>query len=500
MTSRPAAVRRYLSGSLWRLGALSALFLLMSLGEWQVARDEDRALDGGYHLTGTVAEDYSGGRTIPVTYDNPLIGETSAKATRYTADKPEAGDEVALDVHRDNPKLVQLEGDRYRPPPLSAVTVLVVLPLFAFALRLLSVRRTSRLTSAPGPAFLMFGTLTLSRLRRGAMLHLFPVDAEPGTAPLCTVRLLTAAGFPLGGPAFRVEVKGSPRAFGRIVARVDERILWPRGRVLARPAKVRLPADVIQPPELQQVDPPDAIQLRSGTWVSLWQLAGCGLAIGVAALVTVITLSHAADARQLERDGLRVIAEITDNHADSSLEVAYRRPDDERRVVTRAPVDFPDEWDVGDRYPAVVDPTNPERLRLLAEPYIAFDPILGAGAAAAAVVGWLLWRLGWRCAARKAAVSGPWYEMDAWIIDHFPLADFHRTERIALAAPGNATPSCRVRLPTSAFRDSVPRPLGVHGHPRQRVLVAGLPSPGSFLAVSVNGSTNLALAPARSAR
>jgi hypothetical protein len=56
-----------------------------------------------------------------------------------------------------------------------------------------------------------------------------------------------------------------------------------------------------------------------------------------------------------------------------------------------APVDYPDDYDPGQKYPAVVR-EDEDLVRLLAEPYDALEPILWAAIPTAVILWWALRR------------------------------------------------------------------------------------------------------------
>ena len=79
-----------------------------------------------------------------------------------------------------------------------------------------------------------------------------------------------------------------------------------------------------------------------------------------------------------------------------------------------APVDYPDDYDPGQKYPAVVRDDG-DLVRLLAEPYDALEPILWAAIPTAVILWWALRRwigvsdgrgaLGYNSSAARLATS-----------------------------------------------------------------------------------------------
>lgn len=474
----PDAVRRHLSRSLLRLGGVSIVVLLSWVGDLWSAHTDDRTFDRGFHVTARVAADYRGGEDVPLVYDNPLTGETDAEAFRWSADAPRAGARVDVDVDRDNPDRVALRGDRYPAVPASMVLVIAGAPLLAYGIRRWSLRRARRLLSAPEPAFLMFGAVSVGGLRRQAVyLNLFPVDAAPGAGPVCSVRLVSPEGLPLGGPAFRVEVKGTPRPFARVVARVGDQVLWPRARALGRARSVTLPAAVAPPPVFRPADPADVPGAPAPRWSPtvrrpLVGLLGATL-FGLA--VTAGSVEGWRSARDLEREGTPVVATIGDR-TDEALDVTYHRPDSERSRPGEAHVSYPKDWKKGRQYPAVASATDPAYVRLLADSYDIGTPVAFGWLPAAALAVWLL-RSYLLHRAVSRSMAGPWYEAGAWSLGDAP---FGRGLQVALAHPDADEPSCVVRVPTT---------VGLTFPTRRSVLVSAIPSPDSVFALHRLGRT-----------
>lgn len=367
----------------WALATAAAVgpvFLADTAG----SRRFDRIVDHGLTATATVAEDYGGGDTVGLSYDHPDLGRIDdAEAFRSEVPAPEPGSRMEIAVGDADPYGVVLAGDRYPVESPGTWLGLAVAPLLVVPLRWLDVRRSRRLAAGADQSFLMLGVVARPRRRRGLRLHLFPLDAVAGDPPICTVRLLTSAGVPVGGPPVRVEVKGSPRPFGRVVGRVDGRVLLPRGRALGwSDRRAALPnADLVAPPVTTRVDPwrPPAPALLAAVVLGL--------------VATGITLRNWRAAREVQDHGIPVVATITGNGADFSLDLTYRLPGDERRLDGSAPVDSPDDWQVGRHYPAHVDPSDPTRARLDATPYDPWEPITWSWLPfAAALTAWWLTR------------------------------------------------------------------------------------------------------------
>jgi hypothetical protein len=91
---------------------------------------------------------------------------------------------------------------------------------------------TERLMATSAQAYAMQASMTRGMFQLHPRLQLFPLDAPSGSRPVCEVPLIDRR---VRKGTFPVEVKGTPRASGRVVARVaDGEILWPSGRALLR--------------------------------------------------------------------------------------------------------------------------------------------------------------------------------------------------------------------------------------------------------------------------
>jgi hypothetical protein len=272
-------------------------------------------------------------------------------------------------------------------------------------------------------------------------------------------------------------VKGSPRPFGRVVARLDDTVLWPRGRASGRTDRAALPAAIGRPPLFAERDlPPGRLP---GGWPGRfgWGLGVLGATIALLVTVTVVTWSHRGAARDLERHGAHVVARVLDDDAGAlALDVEYRLPGEDTVRTGRAPVDHPGDWDVGDRYPAVVDPASPGRLRLLAEPYDAREPIVWAAIPAVAV-SVLLARSAWWWRRRQRMRRGPWAEVDAWVVGSDEMVPKLEVIEVALAHPSATAACCTVRLPLTT------RSWWPAGGGRIGLVAAGSLTPGGTVVV-----------------
>jgi hypothetical protein len=90
-----------------------------------------------------------------------------------------------------------------------------------------TIHATERLVASPAQAYAMEASMTRRLFQFHPRLQLFPLDAPNGTRPVCEVPIIDRR---VRKGTFPVEVKGTPRASGRVVARAaDGEILWPSG-------------------------------------------------------------------------------------------------------------------------------------------------------------------------------------------------------------------------------------------------------------------------------
>lgn len=474
----PAAVRRYVRRPLAWLPFLVCTAVAVWVADMATARAASDAFDNGFPAQAVVDSDYDGRGRVPLAYEHPIVGRTQAEAVLWTHAPPEPGDRVAIEAARVDPRDVVLAGDRYQSESLWPYAFMAAVPLVVFATRQVGTRRTATLARRAAPSFAMLAILSAGGpFRPRARLDLFPLDARADQRPLCSVPVLGTGFLPLNGPGFPVEVKGSPRPLGRVVARAGDTILWPRGRALARVHRSVLRPTVHEPPRFTERHL-DAGSV-AGTWAGRagWGIGAMAAAVMLAAVVTAVTLTHRSAARALERNGVQVVARVVESDPFGySLGVDYRLPGERTVRSGRAPVDLPEDWDVGDRYPAVVDPSEPERLRLLAEPYDATEPIVWASLPAIAA-GVLLVRSRRRWRRQTALCRGPWVDVDGWVVGVDGLLPPRRVIDVALAHPSITEACCTVRLPM--HHRSWWRP----GERRLRLACAGTPVPGDPVVV-----------------
>jgi hypothetical protein len=480
---RPEAVRRFVRRPLWW-----ALLTLLALGwifvdDTITSRHSDERFDTGPTAVAEVEDDVAGGGAVVVSFVHPeLDAPIRTVAELWSVEPPpEPGTEVPIEIDRDDPTRVALAGDRRRPTAALGFEIgLAAVPLVFFFGRVIGVRRTETLVRARGPSFSMLGALRSSgRVRPHVVLDLYPLDTAAGGTPICSVPLLHTAAAPLGR-SYRVEVKGSPRPLGRVVARLgNDTLLWPRGRASwgAAPWSVDPALPRTGSPVTIAVGPME--QLDRPKWTNRWAsfppvlamtLAGT-VALGL--LVSVSSVFNRSQAAGADRSPIVVMGEVVDrNPGFAEITVRYRPPDADVDVDVDAVlvVDDDDLHPDGSTVALRVDPDDPANVRLASEPYNMVVPLVwgwlpafGAGLATGAwlsVVG----------RNRRAARSG-WRRAAGW-----RLAG---TDLIALAHPDAATASCVARLPSGSARNW---PVD---HGSRDAHVAGSMTPGDAIAVRI---------------
>jgi hypothetical protein len=243
-------------------------------------------------------------------------------------------------------------------------------------------RRQRRLAADESTAFSMLAAIHHSRLSIVPRLSLYALDSTAGERPVCTIRL---ADIRVDGPkeaCFPVDEKGIPRPTGLVVVRCGDSVLWPRGRALVA-ARHRRPERVVAP----------AIREAQSVRQFLAWLAVCGVCgLLVTATVTIVSVRGARATERWAAEGRQAVATIVGRN-EQSVDVEVVAADGTgpaRRMA--APVDYPDDYEPGRKYPAVVRDDG-ALVRLLAEPYDAVEPILWAAIPTAVALWWALRRL-----------------------------------------------------------------------------------------------------------
>ncbi|MGE3620862.1 MAG: hypothetical protein AB7L84_10420 [Acidimicrobiia bacterium] len=403
-----------------------------------------------------------------VRYEHPVTGRTvEVGVDLWSTDLPGVGRPVRLRVDRRNPLSVAVDGDRpgwwVNLPLYLAAAGLAVVP---GATRAFGRRRTRRLVASPSPGFRMLGALSRTWPGR-ARLHLYPADAPAESPPLCSIRVLDTAQAPFG-VAFPVEVKGSPRPMGRVVARVGPRIAWPVGRAL-RTASHPRPAAVV---EARGLAPAAAPTATAGPLLDGLRPLAPPLAVALAALVlaagtAVVTADNQARAQAVLREGRPVLGEVTGRESGDTI-VVLRVEDGDGELTTRAPATYADQLPLGMVYPLRLDPSDPARAVLEMQPYDRATPVGWAAAGAVAAAWWAAWRWRWQRLGRRSAAGGPFAGATARTVegggmrstvhlldpDGRPVAEVRTTRPLdgPVTLAGGATPGGPVALWSPAGR------------------------------------------------
>lgn len=257
---RPAAVLRYLHRPLWWIGGVALFLLLLLATDARSVQEENARFADSFEVTGSLVAPWDGeDRLLDVEYPSPVTGKTVRAATyvRNSALVPTPGSTPLLEVSRADPSIVQLFEDRQEiTDELPLYLAGIALALAFLAARHWHIHRTERLMRAEGASFAMLGAIlppsfAVFRWR----LFLYPVDAVPGSAPVCSFSLITVPTVASG--VFPVEVKGSPRPFGAVAVRSGDEVLWTRGRAGPRAVWPRPEATGVFRPTLPKgVSPP----------------------------------------------------------------------------------------------------------------------------------------------------------------------------------------------------------------------------------------------------
>ena len=417
---RPAAVARHRNTALWLPVAALALFGWFFVTEdlpasrpERVDRPDEVAADG------RVLGETTGG-ALEVRYTHPVTGqEVIAEVYVWDGDLAgEPGRTIRLVADRDDPLAATAAGD-VMPWHTNGVVYLVWLAGAALPAltRRYGVWRSERLAGALSPGFAMAGVVTASPRRRFRCdLHLYPLDAPEHAPPVCTIAVLTTGGARLGGHVFPVEAKGFPRPLGRVVARTGEAVLWPVGRASRRAVHPRPSGPVRAVSPLWAAERPSTTRRSGGVPAVGREVGVLGACLAALAIAVVVTSVNRADARAVATDGRPVVGEVVD-HEETDTVVVLQYEKAGATGVTRAPADFAGEYRKGTRYPVHLDPDDPARARLDAEPYDAVEPIawLALPAMAASGLVWSRWR-SWR-RNRAVAAEGPWWSALARVGD-----------------------------------------------------------------------------------
>jgi hypothetical protein len=376
---------------------------------WLTGHDRDDQLrllnDAPFATAAVVSVD---GRQVDIAYTHSVVGRVVADLDGADV---EEGARIEIAYDADDPYRV-MPTDEGAQPDLTPwiVAGAVALAVATFILMHWSARRARSLAADDSTAFAMLASIHHSRLSVVPRLSLYPVDSRPGDRPVCTVRLADIRVDVPSERCFEVEVKGIPRPGGRVVVRRGGSILWPRGRALltaryqrpslARPQKTSgRPSGELPPPAWppSQVDLPvgGVPEQRDPKVVGrflLWLAVIGGVGVVITSVVALITF-HKADAiDRWSASGSPAVATIV-SHNDLSVnvDVVLETAADAPPRAMLAPVDYPQDYDPGRKYPAVVSPDG-QQVRLRAEPYDPVEPVLWWGIPTAIALWWSIRR------------------------------------------------------------------------------------------------------------
>jgi hypothetical protein len=329
---------------MWWTFALLALATVLVVADVVAARDDRRTFESGQQVTGDVAADWDGSRDIPLSYRDPSTGAVVRTST-YLWDvslRPAGPGEVAIEVSATDPMRVVIAGDRF-PATANLTSYLpwVLAPAVVWLLRSWTLWRTRRLMAADGPSFAMSGRAVPPRWwGRRWRLRLYALDGDVTGSPVCAVPLVANASADMR--PFVVEVKGTPRPYGRVVARDADGgdVLWPSGRALRASGR----------------DPkPDVAAVSTATrWLTI-----AGAACVVIGMVVSGSQVHPEDV-QARAELVDAVVERVAAQPDGGSVVTVRF--DWRGADRRGDVDLPNAPAVGDLITAYVDPDDPARV------------------------------------------------------------------------------------------------------------------------------------------
>jgi hypothetical protein len=148
------------------------------------------------------------------------------------------GQKVLVLYDHEDPEHIVLDEERYNAEtPFLFWSAVVVGGLLPGIMGWWWAMRVRRVAAAEGPAFAMLASVAddrprpWNRRRRWVTLHALDATADDH-APVGSYPLMVDTPLPLGHRA-HAEVKGNVRDGGLVVARIDERIAWPGGRLRA---------------------------------------------------------------------------------------------------------------------------------------------------------------------------------------------------------------------------------------------------------------------------
>jgi hypothetical protein len=306
-----------------------------------MVRDDAREFSGAPVVQAVPDADWDGGAYIEARYLHPSGQRVRATTYVYHGEFiPHRGRPFLAHVSTKDPTSLEVVGDFYPGSGPWEASLLAVPILAVVAARRHTARRSRKLATSDAVAFQMRAQPSNPGWwGRRWRLHLYALDPHAGATPVCTVPLIAAPADPND---LIVEVKGSPRPWGRVVVRdpdADE-ILWPSGRCLRGPGWRR-----------RSLEPGQEL---TASWAARALLAGTALAF----LVGLVIDLQGEDSIDVEDRQYEIPATVVDpSVGDGVVEatVSYSWLGTERTGV----VNPTEAVDVGDRIDVFVDPQHP---------------------------------------------------------------------------------------------------------------------------------------------
>lgn len=320
--------------------------LLLSATEYSDAQAERRLRDRAVRVEGTIESAWDHGQTVPVAYRDPSTGTLRRRTVAVLEDRPARIGPIEVLVDPDDPSEVVAGPASYERGDLLETALTWLVPALGCVVWAVTRRRRlawARRTMAD-PTLPSYRMVAVPRrgavLARRWRLDLYAVDSVAGDPAACTVPVV---GHPLVDGARVVDVKGSPRPGGALVAREPGTgiVWWPAGRALLTGRAPRPPSDAAPSPDRRPV--------------SGWWLLGAGLVAVVVSVAIAAELPEDVEARSRSVDAV-----VTSSMGRDEGEVAMSYRLDGR--VRRATAHLAGPQLEGDRLRLRVDRDHPERL------------------------------------------------------------------------------------------------------------------------------------------
>lgn len=298
----------------------------------------------GEPVDGAILGSWDGGIDVPVRYAPADGGPAVVAIARTVPGSDHRVGPVELTVDPGHPTDAHLAG--YDPwqlltGPLTAYGPAVLALLIWWWTRHRRMRRSEALAASDVPSFRMVGLPRPGRVSpRRWRMHLYPLDAPVGAAPVCSVAVIDGAD---DQRPRTIEVKGQPRPGGEVVLWEPEagRVWWPAGRVLLTGTR-KLP---VRGPH------PETPPYSPWRWV-----------VPIVAGIVMVATLESGENRDLLIDRSEVVTvTVVKGHDDARgpTVVSYRTADE---VPRQATVELAGPQREGDRYRLRVDPDHPDRL------------------------------------------------------------------------------------------------------------------------------------------